>query len=237
MKFTPGIVLDAPQYYNNHINGICDSELTVVLRDLQLESDDEAMPGVLAKLPEAVEILDLTNNELSVMPNLRDRARIHTLLLSRNRILRVEARFLPCHLRRLTLASNGIANLEDLLGLKSSPATLENLNLRGNNVCYMENYRLYVLSMLPQLKVLDFTNVSNEERHQAQKFASQRANVTPKSVAVKPQPRNTDKATEVMSLVVGKMDADVRENLKRQLESAKTLEEMQKIEKLLSGGV
>ncbi|SCU93399.1 LANO_0E03774g1_1 [Lachancea nothofagi CBS 11611] len=240
MKFTPGAVIEAPKYYHNYFDGVHDTDLCVIMRDLQLENDADAMPAVLATLPDATHTLDLTNNELSAIPDLRNQANIETLLLSRNRIFQIDGRFLPYKIRRLTLASNGISNLADLDGLRSSPSYLQNLNLRGNSVCYLENYRLYVISLAPQLKVLDFTKISEEEHREAHSFKLRNAHQAHHEASNNGHPQQSrakDKEAEVMSIVVNKMDSGVRENLKKQLASATTLEEMERIEKLLSGGV
>ncbi|SCU80787.1 LAME_0B04566g1_1 [Lachancea meyersii CBS 8951] len=238
MKLTPGALLDAPKYYNDIGNGLYNTELTVVLRDLQLENDNDAMPAVLAKyLPTATHILDFTNNELSAIPDLRTQASISTLLLSRNRIFKVDGYCLPCHLRSLTLANNGIAKLEDLQGLSNSPKTLQNLVLRGNQACYLEDYRLCIISLVPQLQALDFTKISDEERQKARLFRLSDANNKKEPKQHDDHKDTLDKETEIMNIVVNKMDTDVRANLKKQLANATTLDEMERIEKLLSGGV
>ncbi|CEP62469.1 U2 snRNP complex subunit LEA1 LALA0_S05e06348g [Lachancea lanzarotensis] len=240
MKLTPGALIDAPQYYNNIGNGKYDTELTVVLRDLHLENDNEAMPAVFGKyLPSATQILDLTNNDLTFIPDLRGKTSIKTLLLSRNRIHDINGSFLPRHLRSLALANNGISKLEDLKGLRKSPKTLQNLILKGNQVCYLENYRIYTLSLIPQLQTLDFTKISDEERRKASLLklsASSNENKAEQRIdqAIE-TPR--DKEGEIMGIVLDKMDTDVRENLKQQLANAATLEEMERIEKILTGGI
>ncbi|SCU98939.1 LAFA_0G20978g1_1 [Lachancea sp. 'fantastica'] len=240
MKLTPGALIDAPKYYNNIGNGTHNTEMTVVLRDLQLENDNEAMPAVIRKyLPSATQILDLTNNDLTAIPDLRAKTSITTLLLSRNRIHGIDGSSLPRHLRSLVLANNGISKLGDLQGLRKSPRTLRNLVLRGNQVCYLENYRLYTLSLVPQLQTLDFSKISDDERQKARLFKSadlsKETGVNQQADQRAKTPR--DKDGEVMSVVLEKMDTDVREKLKEQLANAATLEEMERIEKILTGGL
>lgn len=232
MKFSPSVIIDAPKYYQNHFDGRHDTNLCVVLRDLGLECDTEAMPAVLAKLIPSTHTLDLTNNELDRIPELRNHGSITTLLLGRNKVASVDGALLPFGLRRLVLANNGIESFQALDGLSKAPKTLENLNLRGNNVCHLEDYRLRVVGQMPQLKILDFTKVSDQERAASKKFKVTSGDDVP---TLKSKPR--DKAVEVMELVVGKMSEDVRNQLKAELANATTLAEIERIEKLLSGAV
>ncbi|CUS23169.1 LAQU0S08e03642g1_1 [Lachancea quebecensis] len=232
MKITPSVVLDAPTYYVSHFNGTYDTEKCVVVRDLGIECDEEAMPAVLAKLPKSTHILDLTNNELNEIPDLSAHNEIMTLLLGRNRISKIDGRRLPRRLRRLVLASNAIEQLAALEGLRDAPKTLENLSLRGNGVCHLEDYRVFVVSRAPQLKTLDFTKVGDQERSAGRKFRK-----SPGKGTAPLQKEFKDKNEELMDVIVGKMSDEVRNRLKDELAAASTLDEIERIEKLLSGGV
>lgn len=232
MKITPSVVLDAPTYYVSHFNGVYDTEKCVVIRDLGIECDDEAMPAVLAKLPKPTHVLDLTNNELNQIPDLSAHDEITTLLLGRNRISKIDGRRLPRRLRRLVLSNNGVEQLAALEGLRHAPKTLENLSLRGNSVCHLEDYRVFALSRAPQLKTLDFTKISDQERNAGCKFRSSPG----KDIAPSRQ-EFKDKNEEIMDVIVGKMSDEVRNRLKDELAAASTLDEIERIESLLSGGV
>lgn len=164
MKVTPSTILDAPSYYSSHFNGKYNTDRCLVLRDLELEYDDTTLPTSMKMMPSGTHIVDLTNNSFTSVPPLSERSDVHTLLLSRNNIHAIDGSLLPNRLRNLTLAHNGIETLDQLNGLKSAPNTLENLSLKGNNVCYIEGYREYVLQLLPQLRVLDFSKVKAQER-------------------------------------------------------------------------
>ncbi|SCV01205.1 LAMI_0G10000g1_1 [Lachancea mirantina] len=240
MIVTPGIVLDAPTYYQDALNGKCESDKCVTLRDLDLETDQNSMPLMLTKLPYPCHILDLTNNNLTQLPPISDRTDVHTVLCSRNQISSPNGSLLPRNVKRLTLARNGIDNLEQLNDLKSAPASLENVNLRSNGVCYLQGYRDYVIQLLPGIKTLDFTAVSDGERRRVAHGAAKNSLETDASVTItaavsSAAPR--DKSAELMSDVVMKLDEDTREKLKDQLSNATTLEEIDRIEKILSGGV
>lgn len=238
MKFTPSIVIDAPQYYVDHFNGKYNVDKCVILRDLQLETDSESMPSSLKHLTKPTHILDLTNNDLIMIPDLSSRDDIHTLLLARNNIVDIDGRLLPMNIQNLTLSNNSIRRFEDLQRLRRVPKTLKNLILIGNQVCHLANYREQVLRLVPHLETLDFQNVSTEERKNATTFSRQADGETlaPVSASAKDN-KSRDKTMEIMNLVVSKMTVEKRNELKKQLAEATSLEEIARLEKLLSGGV
>lgn len=140
MKFTPSVVIDAPCYYVDHFHAKNNNvDKCVILRDRKLESDADSMPASLRHLSKPVHILDLTNNELRELPNLRDRRDIHTLLLGRNQIAHLNGKRLPRKLANLVLAINDISSLSQLKGLHYAPKTLTNLSLRGNPICHLQD--------------------------------------------------------------------------------------------------
>lgn len=238
MKFTPSVVIDAPGYYVDHFQGGNNVDKCVILRDKQLESDSESMPASLKHLSRPTNVLDLTNNELKEIPNLRNRTDIHTLLLGRNDIKYVNGKRLPRHLKNLVLANNNISSISQLKGLHHAPKTLINLSLHGNPICHLQDYRVHVIRLIPKVQVLDFQNVTREERRLANSKI-ERGEVTTKELAQKvPVPANRerkDKNIELMNFVVGKMSEERKKEIKQQLANAKSLDEIMKLEKLLSG--
>ncbi|EJS41455.1 lea1p [Saccharomyces arboricola H-6] len=238
MKFTPSIVLDAPQYYVDHFNGKYNVDKCVILRDLQLEADSESMPSSLKHLSKPVHILDLTNNDLIIMPDLSSRDDIHTLLLARNNIVEIDGRLLPLNIQNLTLSNNSIRRFEDIQRLRRAPKALKNLTLLGNQVCHLANYREQVLRLVPHLETLDFQNVTIEERKSAMKLSGRADGGISQSVSsTSKNDGSRDKTMEIMNLVVSKMTVERRNELKQQLAEATSLEEIARLEKLLSGGV
>lgn len=233
MKFTPSVVLDAPQYYVDLLNGKYDVDKCTILRDLQLETDTVSMPSSLRRLSKPTHVLDLTNNELLLVPQLRDRGDIHTVLLSRNQIAVLDGRALPGRIRNLVVANNNVSTLEQLDGLRYAPASLENLVLRGNSVCHLQGYREHVLRLVPSLTVLDFERVTQRDRV--------RAREAPQTAVAGGEPVvsgvTRDKTSEIVDLVVRKMSTERKNELKAQLASATSLAEIARIEKLLAGGV
>ncbi|CAI4054098.1 hypothetical protein SUVZ_16G0740 [Saccharomyces uvarum] len=238
MKFTPSIVIDAPQYYVDHFNGKHNVDKCVILRDLQLESDTESMPSSLKHLTKPTHILDLTNNDLLTIPDLSSRDDIHTLLLARNNIADVDGRLLPMNVQNLTLSNNGLRRFEELQYLCRAPKTLKTLTLSGNQVCHLANYREQILRLVPHLETLDFQNVTTEERKAVLKLSGRVEAVTPRATDTATKDNGSrDKTMEIMNLVVSKMTVGRREELKKQLAEATSLEEIARLERLLSGGV
>lgn len=236
MKVTPSTILDAPSYYTSHFNGKYNTDRCLVLRDLELEYDDTTFPTSMKMMPSGTHIVDLTNNSFTSVPPLSGRSDVHTLLLSRNNIHAIDGFLLPNQLRNLTLAHNGIETLDQLNGLKSAPNTLENLSLKGNNVCYIEGYREYVLQLLPQLRVLDFSKVKAQERLGGEKLSINTLSAS-KNQTTSLVKTPADKNLELMGHVVAKLDKKTVDEIKEQLANATTLSEIERLEKLLSGNV
>ncbi|CCF60379.1 hypothetical protein KAFR_0K00240 [Kazachstania africana CBS 2517] len=237
MKLTPSTVIDAPSYYVDHFDGKYNVDNCTILRNLNIETDSESFPSSMKHLKTPTNVLDLTNNDLFEIPNLRNRTDIHTLLLSRNRIRNIDGQRLPINLVNLVLASNEIKNLADINGLRKCPKTLKNVTFRGNPICHLEGYREYILRLVPRLDVLDFSRISDIERNSAKNTEIKTKVKVPGTETGTEIRTSGDKAIEMMNFVVGKMSKERRKELKEQLAKATTLEEISRLEKLLSGGV
>lgn len=266
MKFTPGAVEDAPSYYVDHDNGKYNTQKCVILRNLGLEGDDIAMPASLNHLAKPTHILDLTNNDLVFFPDLHHRDDIETLLLSKNRLMVLDAALLPSKLRSLSLAFNGIENFDALNPLSHCPSTVRDLVLIGNPICHLSEYRQRILALVPSLEVLDFKLVSQAEKAQAVKdhvavmkkikednrqihqrkkkalaagvdgkntFGRNTKSLTEAAKVTKPR----DKTIEVMNTVVGKLTEEKKKKIREQLANASSMEELERLERLLTGGV
>lgn len=237
MKFTPSVVFDAPCYYVDHFNGKHDIDKYTSLRDMQLESDEFAMPASLKHLTKPTQVLDLTNNELRELPNLKNRNDIHTLLLGRNRIIRIDGARLPPNLHNLVLADNSLKKMSDLQGFRGAPKSLRNLTLRGNQICHLEGYRKEVLHILPQLEVLDFSQVGKDEKLKSKNLKGKSLVKETEVETYTEEPDTRDKNMDLMNLVVSKMSDEERNKIKKQLSEASSLDEIIRLENLLSGGV
>lgn len=242
MKFLPSTVIDAPSYYVEFFDGKHETDKVVVLRDLKLESDLITMNTSLQNLSKPTHILDLTDNNLTSLPDLRSRKDIHSLLLAKNRICYTDGKLLPAKLKNLILSNNGITTLSQLNGLKYAPKSLENLALRDNQIVHLEGYRNYILTLLPNLLILDFKKVTKEERklvaespsiiEEAQGTADANSTIT---LSVNEIEQN--KTLELMQNVVKTMTSERKNELKQKLANATSLDEIERLESLLSGGI
>lgn len=129
--------------------------------------------------------IDLSDNDIIKLENFPILKRCKSLIVNNNRIRRIApglGRALPS-LQTLVLTNNQLARLQDLDPLHelkgqfstawSHPAGadpfagLERLSLLKNPVTALDNYRLYVISMFPKLRHLDFQKVQVSERERA----------------------------------------------------------------------
>jgi U2 small nuclear ribonucleoprotein A' len=110
------------------------------------------------------ECIDLTNNDIQVLGNFTFMPNLSTLLLSNNRIQKIEKLPLPS-LKVLILQNNQLQKLGDLDNLMN--LELEYLILIGNVVVHFQYYRLYLIHRIPSLKCLDYKKVTEKERKQA----------------------------------------------------------------------
>ena len=122
----------------------------------------------LAATQDQFDSIDLSDNEIRKVECMAVLRRLTQLLLSNNRVTRISesiGRALP-KLQTLVLTNNELRTLAELEPLRHVP-TLTALSLVDNPVTKVEHYRLYVISLLPKLKVLDFQRVRPAERDAA----------------------------------------------------------------------
>ena len=115
--------------------------------------------------------IDLCDNAIARLDGFPRLPRLRQLLLANNRLARVAlglGDLLP-GLQTLVLTNNRLAELRDLAPLGAFGKTLTLLSLVGNPCAGRPRYRAYVLSLLPALKVLDFTKVKAQEREEARR--------------------------------------------------------------------
>lgn len=81
------------------------------------------------------------------------------------------------HLSALNLHGNSISNLTEVEKLAALP-NLKSLTLHGNPIETEPGYRSYILSLLPNLKTLDYSAVTKQDRVTAEVW--RRMNLKPK---------------------------------------------------------
>ncbi|TNV76113.1 hypothetical protein FGO68_gene11414 [Halteria grandinella] len=116
--------------------------------------------------------IDLTDNEIVTIEALPQLLRLRTLILTNNRITRVDSNFAEScpGLESLLLTNNKISKFEEIDKIAQTCKSLLRLSLMGNLVNQLPNYRLYVIHSIPTLRVLDFQKVSQKERIAAKKL-------------------------------------------------------------------
>ncbi|EEH40274.2 U2 small nuclear ribonucleoprotein A [Paracoccidioides lutzii Pb01] len=110
--------------------------------------------------------IDFTDNDISSISNFPFSPRLRTLLLARNRVSHIHpsiATSIP-NLTTLILTANNVAELADLEPLKNL-TRLTHLSLLENPVTRKDNYRLWVIFLIPTVRFLDYQKVKDVERN------------------------------------------------------------------------
>lgn len=170
-------ISDAPQYENAL------HQHEILLRHYKLTRETQ-----FAELPDAFDSIDLSG---ALLTELSSRfpllPRLKTLLLSGNRIRRINAEFarqVP-NLESLNLSHNFISGIENLQFLGSLPH-LTHLCLEGNPAANSSDLRRQVIAIQPNLMFLDFERVSENERQSAKGLSSEsRANALRRAELIK----------------------------------------------------
>lgn len=230
MRLTPNVLLDAASYMSPL------QERVLVLRSLRVPFIEnlDAVQGTY-------EAIDLTDNEITVLDNFPLFTRLTTLLLSRNRIYKVDASAadnMP-NLRMLSLLENNISSFKSILPLRNCKK-LEKLYLRGNPVCKLHHYRHFMIWLLPQVTILDFEKVKKSERTESlslfgETFESQTP-LAHELLLKEDSQLEFNKETEHMKSILRKLTEEDRIKLKQELISANTLDEIERIETALKTG-
>ena len=94
--------------------------------------------------------------------------RLKHIYLSNNRLSKIESGLSTCipNIQTLILQNNMIEDIADLEPLRELKH-LKYLSLVGNPVTKKPNYRMNLISILPQLKALDFQVIKAGERDEA----------------------------------------------------------------------
>lgn len=158
MRITPELIESSYQYTNR---ATTDRELR--LRALKIN----AIENLGATLNQ-FDCFDLSENSIRKLENFPLLPRLKCILLNNNRIYKIAKNLeqsIP-NLERLILTNNYIQELSDIDTL-STLKNLKVLSLINNPVTSKENYRYYVISKLPNLRLLDFNKVKRVEREAA----------------------------------------------------------------------
>jgi len=137
-------------------------------REIDLRGNKISVIENLGVTQDLYDCIDLSDNEIKKIEGFPFLRRLSTLFLHNNRINRISPNLdesLP-NLRTLILTNNKLSKFSDIEPLADLP-TLTTVSLMDNPVSKKINYRLYVIHLLPNLRVLDFRKVKQKERTEA----------------------------------------------------------------------
>ncbi|TDZ38914.1 U2 small nuclear ribonucleoprotein A' [Colletotrichum spinosum] len=190
--------------------------------------------------------IDFTDNDIQVLGNFPLSPRISTLLLARNRVASVQASLpnaIP-NLTKLVLAANNFAELADL-DVLAGFKRLTHLVLVDNPVTKKENYRYWVIWRCPTVRFLDYQKVKEAEREKGRELFGTAEEPTAEASKV----MGTKSKTLDASIANGaagagapsklsriKLTDKEKERLKEMIKKADSLQEIIRLEKMLSEG-
>ena len=211
---------------------------TNTLGDRELDLRSNKIPTIenLIASRDLFDTIDLTDNEIKRLENFPKLERLSTLLLSNNLISKIDNEFfspkqLP-GLATLILTNNRILDFGDLEGLKVFSETLRHLSLLDNPVTKKPHYRYFIISKLTKLKTLDFKRVRPVEVEAALKMFPADGSKTfdidqADEIIQEDRPRKRGKLA---------LSDEQIESIKKAIKSAKTLAEVNRLEKILQAG-
>ncbi|KAK1071867.1 U2 snRNP complex subunit [Friedmanniomyces endolithicus] len=215
------------------------------LKERELDLRGHKIPSIenlgVAKDHEAI---DFTDNDLTVLTNFPLSPRLQTLLCARNRISSIQpslAKSLPS-LHTLVLTRNNFGELADLDPLQGF-AKLTHVSLLENAVTSKENYRYWILWRAPQIRYLDFQKVKDVERERAKELFGtfdEPTELAQSIIAVRSNKPLSYAGAPTVNGAGGGQKLKITEKEKKRFETlvrkAKTLGEVQKLEKAFAEG-
>jgi U2 small nuclear ribonucleoprotein A' len=191
----------------------------------------------------AHDALDLTDNSLTHLPPLPLSPRLRSLLLARNRIASISPAFAASapNLESLVLTGNKLAQLADLDPLARC-SKLTSLVLLDCPVARAPHYRAWVVWRCKSVRFLDFRRVKQAEREQADELFGEDGEETELAQKI---------AGEKSAVAVGgggrgaggdgdggrvKLSAKERKKVELMIRNAKSLAEIEKLERELNEG-
>uniref|UniRef100_A0A3Q0SXV7 Small nuclear ribonucleoprotein polypeptide A' n=1 Tax=Amphilophus citrinellus TaxID=61819 RepID=A0A3Q0SXV7_AMPCI len=215
------------------------AQYTNPVRDRELDLRGYKIPVLenLGATLDQFDTIDFSDNEVRKLDGFPLLKRLKTLLMNNNRICRIGENLeqsLPS-LTELVLTNNNIQELGDLDPL-ASVKTLTLLSLLRNPVTNKKHYRLYVISKIPQIRVLDFQKVKLKERQEAEKmFKGKRGAQLAKDIARRTKTFTPGAAAQLEKKRIGPSQADV-EAIKNAIANASSLAEVERLKGMLQAG-
>ncbi|XP_046744098.1 probable U2 small nuclear ribonucleoprotein A' [Diprion similis] len=223
VKLTPDLIQQSMQYINP-------------VRDRELDLRGYKIPTIenLGATLDQFDTIDFSDNDIRKLDGFPLLKRLKTLFFNNNRIVRIAEGLELCipSLEVLMLTGNMIQELGDLdplIPLKN----LRNLCLLQNPVSAKPQYRQYIVYRLPQLRLLDFRKIKPKEREAATLyFRSKKGKDMAREIAKKAKTFVANNGT----LSKPPTNAEERTKIREAITKASSLEEVQRLSKLLQAG-
>lgn len=238
MKLTPDLVEGALQYIHPATRD----------REVDLRGYKISVIENLGATLDQFDSIDFSDNEIRRLEGFPVLIRIKKLLLSNNKITRIEDDIGEClpNLEWLILTNNNIEEVGDIDCLAKCHK-LECLCLLNNPVSLKEHYRLYVIHKIPQVRILDFRKVKVREREEAAKmFKGKKGRKLEEEMGQKtrefvpgegPTPAKVSRSgpTATKGSRSGRTAEEI-ESIKEAIARASTLQEVERLNQLLKSG-
>lgn len=154
-------------FRNNYISDISKLLNYQNLEELALENNEIESIDSLSKLP-LLRKLDVSSNEITSMDNV-DLPAIMFLSLEKNKIKSLRSFSKMTSLFELYVGDNLVSHLFTTFPLKELPRLII-LDLTGNPVCKVQNFRLFTVFHLNRLKILNGSGVTVKDQTQAKEI-------------------------------------------------------------------
>lgn len=224
MKLTAQVIQNAPNIINP------EGKLTLVLRNLQISFIEN-----LDVTQDNFAVIDFSNNELVDLGGVAALPALETLLLANNNISNISG--IGSSLVSMSLVNNNISKFSQLLELRKVPLT--SLLMTGNPVAREHHFRLFLVWLIPTLKVLDCQKVKESERKEARElFGGSFDEATAAATALMHGGAvvAVEKSTRLMANTVQKLTQEEKAKLISDLEKADSMEEIERISAALKDG-
>lgn len=205
------------------------------VKDRELDLRGYKIPTIenLGATLDQFDTIDFSDNDIRKLDGFPLLKRIKTLFFNNNRIVRIAEGLEHCipNLETLMLTGNMIQELGDLEPL-TQLKNLTNLCLLQNPVSAKPQYRQYVIYRFPQLRLLDFRKIKMKEREAAiTYFKSKKGKEMAHEIAKKAKTQSPGVSNDKPLTT-----AEERSKIREAITNATSLEEVQRLSKLLQSG-
>ncbi|KAH9099205.1 hypothetical protein LEN26_016246 [Aphanomyces euteiches] len=160
---------------NNQLTSLQNCDVGQSILSLKLNGNQLTSLDGISKFSSLI-YLELARNEISQLAASGPFSTIQQLVLSENKLTALAGLELFPNVVTLAVDLNQITTFESVATLTQLQALAE-VDLTGNGITELENYRFEMLSMLPRIKKLDGIVVTDEERLKAINYKQTRAPV------------------------------------------------------------